>query len=76
MVMATAVVVGRTVVGRTVVGRTGAMVPGRTAGLNLFPEIIRHLCEIFLQSQRYGLGRAGQRGSAETRGDGHTQNAA
>ena len=73
MVMATAVVmVGRTVV----VGRTGAMVSGRTAGLNLFLEIIRHLCEIFFQSQRHGLGRVRQHSSAETRGDGHTQNAA
>ena len=60
----------------TVAGRTGDGAWGRTALLSLLPEIIRYPCEILFQSQRHGLGRVGERTSAETRGDGHTQNAA
>lgn len=59
-----------------VAGRTGDGAWRRPARLNRFLEVVYLACEIFLQSQRHGLGRVRKSASAETRGHGYAQNTA
>ena len=46
------------------------------ARLGLLPQIIPNFCEIFFQSQRHGLGRAGENTRADASGNGYTKNTA